>query len=75
MTKDEDWAVLSPAACASTSSLMLSVVKFSESSKPAMLGRDLFLLGGFLGVRKDDLENNGIFASIEETRPLFITRV
>ena len=39
---------------------MLSWVKFSESSKELMLPSDLFLLGGFLGVLKEDLENSGI---------------
>lgn len=44
---------------------MLSVVKFKESSSCEMLGRDLFLLGGFLGVLKEDL-NKGILDCTED---------
>ena len=41
--------------------LMLSEVKFRESSKLEMFGREsAFLLGGFLGVLNDERENRGI---------------
>lgn len=41
---------------------ILSVVMFKESSKLDIFGRDShFLLGGFLGVLKEDLEKRGIF--------------
>lgn len=53
-------ACVSPVACASISNLMLSVVKFRESSNWAMFGSDLFLLGGFFGVRNEDLVKRGI---------------
>lgn len=46
---------VSPVACVSASNLILSVVKFKESSNWAMFGNDLFLLGGFLGVRNEFL--------------------
>jgi len=60
MTK-EGCAAASPVACASASSLILSLVKLSESSSWGMSGRDLFLLGGFFGVRKEGrLVNRGM---------------
>lgn len=35
-----------------------------------MFGRDLFLLGGFLGVLKEDLENSGMARS--QTQTVFV---
>ena len=50
-------------AGATPSPLALSAVKFRVSSRPSveMLGTEsAFLLGGFLGVLKEDLEKRGI---------------
>ena len=64
-SKNISWApsFIDTAGTAPGAIFMLSVVMFNESSKLEIFGIDSdFLLGGFLGVLNEDLENRGIFS-------------